>query len=103
MLHTRIFTFNPLETNCIVLWQDGEKRCIIVDPGMSSPEGCGELTDFLSANGLTPQAILLTHGHFDHVWGVEKLCAGRQGYHGKDDFRKVCRGLQLPPPRLPHP
>ncbi len=79
MLHTRIFTFNPLETNCIVLWQDGEKGCVIVDPGMSSPEGCGELTDFLSANGITPQAILLTHGHFDHVWGVERLCAAFPG------------------------
>ena len=79
MLHTRIFTFNPLETNCIVLWQDGEKGCVIVDPGMSSPEGCGELTDFLKAEGITPQAILLTHGHFDHVWGVEKLCAAFPG------------------------
>ena len=50
-----------------------------MDPGMSSPEGCGELTDFLKAEGITPQAILLTHGHFDHVWGVEKLCAAFPG------------------------
>lgn len=73
MLHTRIFTFNPLETNCTVLWQDGEKRCVIADPGMSSPKGCNELTDFLEAQSLTPEAILVTHGHFDHVWGMERL------------------------------
>ncbi|MBR4735000.1 MAG: MBL fold metallo-hydrolase [Bacteroidales bacterium] len=75
MLHSRIFTFNPLETNCTVLWEDGCRGCIVTDPGMSSPEGCKELTMFLMSQGLVPEAILLTHGHFDHVWGVEKLCA----------------------------
>ena len=73
MLHTRIFTFNPLEAHCIVVWADGNSACTVTDPGMSSPEGCRELTDFLSAHGLVPEAVLLTHGHFDHVWGVERL------------------------------
>ena len=75
MLHTRIFTFNPLGTNCVVLWRDGVPTCTIADPGMSSPDGCRELTDFLAAEGLTPEAVLLTHGHFDHIWGVERLLA----------------------------
>lgn len=75
MLHIRIFTFNPLSTNCIVAWADGSGKCTVTDPGMSSPEGCRELTDFLEARGLVPEAILLTHGHFDHIWGVEKLRA----------------------------
>ena len=79
MLHTRIFPFNPLETNCIVLWEDGHKTCVVADPGMSSPDSFAELTDFLKAQGLTPEAILLTHGHFDHVWGVEKLCGAFPG------------------------
>ena len=75
MLHTRIFQFNPLGTNCMVLWADGSRFCTVTDPGMSSEEGEKELLDFLSREGLTPDAILLTHGHFDHVWGVERLLA----------------------------
>lgn len=75
MLHSRIFTFNPLGTNCVVLWLDGHSDCVITDPGMSSPDGCKDLTDFIQSQGLTPEAIILTHGHFDHVWGVERLLA----------------------------
>ena len=73
MLHSRIFTFNPLGTNCIVLWADGQQACTVADPGMSSDEGVQDLLDFLGNHNLTPDAIFLTHGHFDHVWGVEKL------------------------------
>lgn len=75
MLHTRIFEFNPLGTNCVVLWTDEGPSCTIVDPGMSSPEGTDSLLDFLKEHSLVPDAIFLTHGHFDHVWGVEKLLA----------------------------
>lgn len=88
MLHSRIFRFNPLETNCVVLWLEGHKTCIVADPGMSSPEGLNEFTDFLKAEGLTPEAILLTHGHFDHIWGVEKVCSlfpGTSVYENKAD------------------
>ena len=73
MLQSRIFTFNPLATNCVVLWADGQQACTIVDPGMSSDEGVKDLLDFLGSHNLTPDAIFLTHGHFDHVWGVDKL------------------------------
>lgn len=73
MLHTRIFQFNPLGTNCIVIWPHGNTFCTLVDPGMSSEEGASEMFGFLEREGLTPDAILLTHGHFDHVWGVERL------------------------------
>jgi glyoxylase-like metal-dependent hydrolase (beta-lactamase superfamily II) len=75
MLHSRIFSFNPLGTNCIVLWRDEGPACTVVDPGMSSPDGTAQLTGFLQDHGLVPEAIFLTHGHFDHVWGVDKLLA----------------------------
>ena len=73
MLHTRIFTFNPIETNCIVAWREGCHTCMVADPGMFSAESTGQLVDFMAANGLVPDAVLLTHGHFDHTWGVKML------------------------------
>lgn len=73
MLHSRVFTFNPLGTNCVVLWADGSSACVVADPGMSADEGERQLVDFLTDRGLVPEAIVLTHGHFDHVWGVERL------------------------------
>ena len=79
MLHSRIFSFNPLGTNCVVLWADGQRACTVVDPGMSSDDGLQELEDFLTREGLSPDAILLTHGHFDHVWGVERLLEKHPG------------------------
>ncbi len=75
MLHSRIFPFNPLGTNCVVLWTSGSGTCTVVDPGMSSDEGEEQLLAFFRSEKLTPEAILLTHGHFDHCWGVERLLA----------------------------
>ena len=45
----------------------------MVDPGMPSQESLEQLQAFFREPGLTPDAILLTHGHFDHFWGVAKL------------------------------
>ena len=73
MLHSRIFSVNPLQTNCVVLWADNNPACTVVDPGMSSPDNYQEVLDCFRAHGLHPEAILLTHGHFDHVWGVNRL------------------------------
>lgn len=73
MLHTRIFTFNPIETNCVVAWREGSPTCMVADPGMFSVESTSKLVEFLKTNGIVPDAILLTHGHFDHTWGVKML------------------------------
>ena len=73
MLQTRLFHFNPLGTACSVIWDDGGNRCVVADPGMAEPSEVRALLDFLAENRLEPDAILLTHGHFDHVWGVRDL------------------------------
>ena len=73
MLHTRIFTFNPIETNCTVAWREGSRTCMVADPGMFTTDSKDQLVDFLAAGGLVPDAVLLTHGHFDHIWGVKML------------------------------
>ncbi len=58
----------PLDENCYFLW-DGHRRAAILDPGGNPQVLLGKLDDL----DLQPQAILLTHGHFDHVGAVEAL------------------------------
>jgi hydroxyacylglutathione hydrolase len=60
----------PIDSNCFVLYNNSSSDCIIIDPGT---EDCSDLLFFLSQNKLVPEYILLTHEHFDHVWGVNKL------------------------------
>ena len=50
--------------NCIVLWQGADG--LVVDPGQDA----ADILAFLAERGLSPRAILLTHGHFDHIGGV---------------------------------
>lgn len=73
MLNLKSFFFNPLQTRCVVLWQEGRPGCLIVDPGACDAPERDELTGFLEARGLTPEKILLTHGHFDHIFAVGAL------------------------------
>ncbi len=73
MIQIKIFHFNELGTCCTILWKEGENRCVIVDPGMSDGEEAGRLLGFLTEHKLETEAILLTHGHFDHTWGVPAL------------------------------
>ena len=57
------------QTNCYVVHREG--RCIVIDPGYEA----GKVLAFLEEKGLTLEAILLTHGHFDHVGAVRDLVA----------------------------
>ena len=59
------------QTNCYILWQEGADTCLVIDPGYS-PETVLEKTKELK---LKIEAILLTHGHFDHVGAVKALAA----------------------------
>lgn len=60
------------QTNCFVIGDRTTGRCVVVDPG----EGGGEaVPDLLDRLGATCEAILLTHGHIDHVWGVPALAS----------------------------
>ena len=58
------------QTNCYVVHREGN-RCIVIDPGYEAGKVCA----FLEEKGLTLEAILLTHGHFDHVGAVRDLVA----------------------------
>ncbi|WP_017573428.1 MBL fold metallo-hydrolase [Nocardiopsis halotolerans] len=62
----------PLAANCYVLAPAPGGDCVIVDPGQEASE---QVDKVLSEHSLTPVAVLLTHGHFDHVWSAADLCA----------------------------
>lgn len=57
-------------TNCYVLATGPGEPCLIVDPGQESIDG---VHGILREHRLLPAAVLLTHGHIDHVWSVAPL------------------------------
>lgn len=66
-----IFTFNLFREHTMVL--DGpDSRCVIVDPGFYSENERLEFFNYISDNGLKPEAILITHCHVDHIWGAKE-------------------------------
>ncbi|HYE77166.1 MAG TPA: MBL fold metallo-hydrolase [bacterium] len=65
------FTFNPFQENTYLLLDDSTHHCAIVDPGCHSPAEEAELRAYLDQHGFTPTALLLTHSHIDHVFGLD--------------------------------
>ena len=66
------FEFNLFGENTYII--SGEAgRCVIVDPGFCSDDEKKTLLDAFEEMSLRPEAILLTHAHFDHIYGVEAL------------------------------
>lgn len=59
----------PFAENSYIVRQPGRPGCLVVDPGFE-PE---LITGLLEAEGLIPEAIVLTHGHSDHIAGVGRL------------------------------
>jgi hydroxyacylglutathione hydrolase len=58
------------QTNCYILREDeSAEDCLVVDTGLEA----GGLIDFLDERKLNPVAVVLTHGHADHITGVELL------------------------------
>ena len=72
MIHIEHFTFNAFQTRCSVVWDD-DKNCAIIDPGCSSPQEILTLVSFISERFLKPACIMLTHAHFDHIYGMSAL------------------------------
>ena len=72
MVYIEHFTFNAFQTCCHVVW-DNSGFCAVVDPGCFSTSEKEILTSFISKKGLKPVCILLTHGHFDHIYGLAEM------------------------------
>ena len=68
-MYFRSIPVSPLETNCYLLGDEAAGRCCLADPGEDAPR----ILDLVRESGLTPDAILLTHGHWDHRTAVPAI------------------------------
>ena len=73
-------------TNCYVLAPGPGEECVVVDPGIGVEQ---TLRDVLAEHRLRPAAVLLTHGHVDHVYSVAPVCGGDTAayIHTDDRYR----------------
>ena len=71
MLNIHTLTLGDYGTNCYIVHDSASETCCVIDPGYTPEKVLSEV----NALGLTVEAILLTHGHFDHVGGVKEIAA----------------------------
>ena len=72
MLTIKQFTFNPVQENTYVIFNDSG-ACAIIDPGCYFDYEYKELTEFIDKNDLLPKCLLNTHCHLDHVFGNRQV------------------------------
>ena len=71
MLRIHTLTLGMYQTNTYIIHEENSKTCCVIDPGYQANTILEKLEDL----GLTLEAILLTHGHFDHVGAAKDLAA----------------------------
>jgi glyoxylase-like metal-dependent hydrolase (beta-lactamase superfamily II) len=68
------FPAGAFAANCYVVAPAPGEECVIIDPGQDAQPGIDEI---LAEHRLRPAAVLLTHGHIDHVWSVAPVCGAK--------------------------
>lgn len=68
-MHWKRVRVGPIRTNCYMLYQDAREDCVIIDPG----EDPDMILDMIGPRKIA--AIVLTHGHFDHIGALQALSA----------------------------
>ena len=71
MLNLKCLPLGDYQTNCYFLWEEGSSTCAVIDPGYEPQKVLAAAENF----GKTIEAVLLTHGHFDHVGAVRDVVA----------------------------
>ncbi len=76
-----------LDTNCYIVTNEETLECVVIDPGAEY----NTIMDYLEDNRLKCQAIMLTHGHFDHTGAVEDVAedTGAIVYMSRQDDAQV--------------
>ena len=69
MLNITRLPLGVYQTNCYIIREEASTSCCVLDPGGEAKK----VLEFLNLRNLTLDAILLTHGHFDHVGAVAEL------------------------------
>ena len=93
------FPAGSFAANCYLVATEPGAECLIIDPGEDAEPGIAEI---VAQHRLRPVAVLLTHGHIDHVWSVAPVCGatGIPAYiHPADRvlLTDPARGLSLRP------
>ena len=91
------FPAGSFAANCYVVAPEAGAECVIIDPGQDAQRGIEEI---VARHRLKPIAVLLTHGHIDHVWSVAPVCGARgiPAYIHPDDRELLsdpAKGLSL--------
>jgi hydroxyacylglutathione hydrolase len=68
------FPAGSFAANCYLAAPGPGEECLIIDPGQDAEPGIAEI---VARYRLKPAAVLLTHGHIDHVWSVAPVCGAR--------------------------
>ena len=68
------FPAGSFAANCYLVAAGPGADCLIIDPGQDAEQGIEEI---ITRYRLRPAAVLLTHGHIDHVWSVAPVCGAR--------------------------
>jgi glyoxylase-like metal-dependent hydrolase (beta-lactamase superfamily II) len=78
------FPAGSFAANCYLVAAGPGADCLIIDPGQDAEQGIEEI---ITRYRLRPAAVLLTHGHIDHVWSVAPVCGARNipAYIHSDD------------------
>ena len=69
MLRIENIVLGMCATNCYLIFDDEQKEGIIVDPAADAYA----IRDMVTRYGVKPVAVLLTHGHFDHILAVDAI------------------------------
>jgi glyoxylase-like metal-dependent hydrolase (beta-lactamase superfamily II) len=91
------FPAGAFAANCYIVAPAPGEECVIIDPGQDAQPGIEEI---LAEHRLRPAAVLLTHGHIDHIWSVAPVCGakGIPAYIHPDDralLSDPAKGLPL--------